>query len=60
MLQIVIDGLVSDPQRRRCGKWFPAPQVASKARMCAAGDLDANPLATSEAISGWPEVDLDA
>ncbi len=60
MLQIVIDGLVSDPQRRRRGKWFPVPQVAGKAGMRAAGDLDPNLLATAEAIGGWPEVDLDA
>ncbi len=60
MLWIVINGLVSDPHRRRRGEWFPAPQVAGKAGMRAAGDLDAYALATAEAISSWPEVDLDA
>ena len=60
MLRIVIDGLVSDPQCHRRGEWFPASQVAGEAWMRAAGDLDAHPLATTEAIGGRPEVDLDA
>jgi hypothetical protein len=60
VLRIVINGLVRDPQRRRRGQRFPASQIAGKAGMRAAGYLDTHPLAAAEAISGRPEVDLDA
>ena len=60
MLRIVINGLVSDLQRRRRGQRFPASQVAGKAGMRATGNLDTYALAAAEAISRRPEVDLHA
>ena len=56
----MIYNLLSDSQFRCCGEWFSAPQIADKAGMRAAGDLDANPLATAEVVGGRPDVDLDA
>jgi len=60
MLGIVIYTLFNDLQFCCCGEWFPSAWIANKARMCAAGDLDANALATTEVVGSRPDVDLDA
>ena len=59
MLRIVIYTLFSNSQFRRCGEWFPGTWIASKAGMGAAGNLEANALASTEVVGSWPDVDLD-
>ena len=59
MLGIVIDGLFGDSQFGRGGEWFAGAWIANKARMGAAGDLEAYALASAEVVSGRPDVDLE-
>ena len=60
MLPIMIHALFSNQQFCCCGERFPGTWIAGKVGMGATGDLEANPLATTEAVGGWPDVDLDA
>ena len=59
MLGIVIDYLISNSQLRCGGEGFAGAGIANKARMGAAGDLQANTLTWAEVVGSGPDVDLD-
>ena len=55
----MIHTLFSNPQFC-CGcEWFPGTWIAGKAGMGAAGNLEANALASTEVVGSRPDVDLD-
>jgi hypothetical protein len=55
----MIRTLFSNSQFRGGGEWFPGTWIASKAGMGAAGNLEANALASTEVVGGGPDVDMD-
>ena len=55
----MIHTLLSDPQFRSGGEWFACSWIANKAGMGAAGNLEANALASTEVVGSRPDVDLD-
>lgn len=59
MRWVVVHGLVGGDECGRCGERLPTAQVASEARVRAAGHLQTEAMPTPEAVGRRPEIDPD-